>query len=310
MAMIEQLQAYRIIRAVIDIHEGGYVNDPDDPGGETKYGISKKAYPALDIAKLSIEEAERIYYQDYWLKIQAGQYQDLGIAAKVFDMAVNLGVFTAVRLLQTSINMLIEQRVAVDGVVGKETLSALGIVHKRGLNDPLEDSLIQNQTLHYQSLIQRNPKLEKFKNGWLARARWLYDYENIEDIFELTEVAQEIVKLDSKKEQETMAIETIKEEPQLQQKPVVTSALTGEKPAYKSKGVVGGVGALLASIGVIIASISKILGYDIDEATAIQLTTVAYNTLEDVVILVSGIIGAITATVSTIGRYTAETRIK
>ena len=42
-------------------NEGGYVNDPDDPGGETKYGISKRSYPALDIKNLTVEQATAIY---------------------------------------------------------------------------------------------------------------------------------------------------------------------------------------------------------------------------------------------------------
>ncbi|KWT77357.1 glycosyl hydrolase 108 family protein [Candidatus Magnetominusculus xianensis] len=53
------------VRFVLDA-EGGYVNDPDDPGGETKYGISKRAYPSLDIKSLTIEDAKRLYRRDYW----------------------------------------------------------------------------------------------------------------------------------------------------------------------------------------------------------------------------------------------------
>jgi len=48
--------------------EGKYSNDPQDPGGETKYGISKRSYPELDISKLTLKQAKEIYYQNYWLK--------------------------------------------------------------------------------------------------------------------------------------------------------------------------------------------------------------------------------------------------
>lgn len=49
-------------------NEGVYVNDPSDSGGETKYGISKRSYPNLDIKNLTLEEAKKIYFCDYWLK--------------------------------------------------------------------------------------------------------------------------------------------------------------------------------------------------------------------------------------------------
>ena len=49
-------------------HEGGYVDDPDDNGGETNFGISKRAYPRVDIKNLTRKQAIKIYYQDYWIK--------------------------------------------------------------------------------------------------------------------------------------------------------------------------------------------------------------------------------------------------
>ena len=47
-------------------HEGGYVNDPLDLGGETKYGISKRSYPHLDIKNLTLDQAKQIYFRDFW----------------------------------------------------------------------------------------------------------------------------------------------------------------------------------------------------------------------------------------------------
>jgi hypothetical protein len=54
-----------IIEIVLE-HEGGYVNDPDDAGGETKYGIAKRWYPDVDIKNLTKEQAKKIYHTDYW----------------------------------------------------------------------------------------------------------------------------------------------------------------------------------------------------------------------------------------------------
>ena len=79
-------------RAVVFVlrHEGVYVNDPRDPGGETKYGISKRAYPMLNIKDLSVEDAKLIYEKDYWLKAGCNKLQwPLNLVH--FDTAVNMG---------------------------------------------------------------------------------------------------------------------------------------------------------------------------------------------------------------------------
>lgn len=99
-------------------HEGGYVNDVRDPGGETQYGISKRAYPELNIKELTRDEAKRIYKTDYWDVVRAGEMPEpVGIA--VFDMAVNAGPSTAIRLLQRI------SGVADDGIVGPITIKAV-----------------------------------------------------------------------------------------------------------------------------------------------------------------------------------------
>lgn len=83
------------VKFVLD-HEGGYVNDPSDPGGETKYGISKASYPNVDIANLTVDQAKAIYRRDYWKPVGAGaQPQDIALA--LFDFAVNAGVARAQR---------------------------------------------------------------------------------------------------------------------------------------------------------------------------------------------------------------------
>lgn len=98
-------------------HEGGYVNDRRDPGGETKYGISKRAYPMEDIAGLTIERARQIYLRDYWGPAGCDAVPD-AVKLPLFDLAVNSGVKTAIRLLQRAVG------VTVDGVLGPQTLQA------------------------------------------------------------------------------------------------------------------------------------------------------------------------------------------
>lgn len=99
-------------------HEGGYSNDPHDPGGETKFGISKRAYPALDIRNLTLADAKAIYKRDYWDRAQCDRLPP-ELAFDVFDAAVNSGIGQAIRWLQRSVG------VADDGYVGPLTLGAL-----------------------------------------------------------------------------------------------------------------------------------------------------------------------------------------
>lgn len=80
-------------------HEGGYVNDPKDPGGETKYGISKRSYPNEDIAGLTRDRAKVLFKRDFWDRINADQLPD-GVAFQLADFAYNSGAETAVRYLQ------------------------------------------------------------------------------------------------------------------------------------------------------------------------------------------------------------------
>lgn len=78
-------------------HEGGYVNHPSDPGGETQWGISKRAYPTLDIKALTRDDAKAIYKRDYWDKIEG--VSDL-VRFHVFDFAVNSGLHSALATLK------------------------------------------------------------------------------------------------------------------------------------------------------------------------------------------------------------------
>lgn len=98
-------------------HEGGYVNDPNDPGGETKFGISKREYPNLIIKELKREDAYNIFKRDFWDKIDADKLYD-GVAFQLFDFATNSGVQTAIRYFQRALG------VADDGYFGPISLAA------------------------------------------------------------------------------------------------------------------------------------------------------------------------------------------
>jgi lysozyme family protein len=97
-------------------HEGGYVNNPLDPGGETKFGISKRSYPSVNIATLTLNGAKAIYYQDFWKPLGNAHP---AILFQAFDFAVNSGMQTAIRKLQTAVG------VADDGHWGPVSAAAL-----------------------------------------------------------------------------------------------------------------------------------------------------------------------------------------
>lgn len=90
---------FEFLVGIILKHEGGYVNDPADPGGETKFGISKRAYPNLDIKNLTRQQAVEIYKRDYYDKLGIGLLDDIRLAYQYFDMGVNGGVGRAKQLM-------------------------------------------------------------------------------------------------------------------------------------------------------------------------------------------------------------------
>jgi lysozyme family protein len=99
-------------------HEGGYVNHPGDPGGETRFGISKRAYPALDIKALTLDHATALYRRDYWIPAGCDRAPE-PLRFDLLDMAVNSGVKAAIMTLQGALG------VTRDGLIGPATLSAL-----------------------------------------------------------------------------------------------------------------------------------------------------------------------------------------
>src|SRR5574342_1291711 len=92
-------------------HEGGYVYHKDDPGGETKWGISKRSYPNLDIKGLTREQAIEIYRRDFWDRVQGSNLPN-ALAYQALDSAINSGMGNTVRFLQRAV------RTADDGVFG------------------------------------------------------------------------------------------------------------------------------------------------------------------------------------------------
>ena len=97
-----QLTTFNNIIEVVLQHEGGYVNDPNDLGGETKYGITKRFYPDVDIKNLTKEQAKTIYHTDYWRRAKCDEVPPY-LRHIYFDMVVNFGQSGAVKVLQLSL---------------------------------------------------------------------------------------------------------------------------------------------------------------------------------------------------------------
>ena len=149
-----------IIEQVLE-HEGGFVDDPTDRGGQTKYGISKRAYPDEDIKALTVERAKELYKRDYWDRFKCGQLPDR-IRHIYFDMCVNMGGGRATKILQEACNSKNSYKIDVDGGIGKNTIKA---------SANLEDFRLRAyRVMFYAELVMKKPNQMKFWVGWFIRS--------------------------------------------------------------------------------------------------------------------------------------------
>ncbi len=133
-------------------NEGGYINDPTDPGGETNWGISKRSYPNVDIKNLTKEGAKEIYMKDFWMPLMEAPSM---IKFQMFDFAVNSGIGTAIRKLQTIVG------VAEDGSWGPLSKAALLEMNS---DDVL--FLLNAERLEYMTKLKNWPDASR---GWARR---------------------------------------------------------------------------------------------------------------------------------------------
>lgn len=146
-------QAFERLRG----HEGGYVNDPRDPGGETKFGISRRAYPGEDIAGMTIERAKTIYLRDYWGPAGCDAVPD-ALKFDLFDTAVNSGVRAAVKLLQKAAGM---PPSGQDGILGPHTLQVVQSMPATKLLARFNGARLQ--------LLAELPTWPAYGRGWARR---------------------------------------------------------------------------------------------------------------------------------------------
>ena len=140
--------------------EGGYVNDPTDKGGETNFGISKRAYPHVDIFNLTEDDAIDIYWDDYWVRGRCSKVPKK-LQAIYFDMCVNFGISGAIKVLQETANGK-GADIDVDGKIGPNTIKAiqnLSVERVRAF-----------RALKFAKIVIANPKQMKFWYGWFRRS--------------------------------------------------------------------------------------------------------------------------------------------
>lgn len=166
-------------------HEGGFVDDPDDPGGATNFGISLRfvtgeldgtkigdiefdlngdgKVDADDIKNMTREMAVTVYFKVFWDK----RFEELSalLAAKYFDLSVNMGKGQATKLVQRAC-MAVGSPVDIDGGLGPQTMTAL-----KGANQTCLLAALRSEAAgFYRVLIAKKPVNKKYENGWLKRA--------------------------------------------------------------------------------------------------------------------------------------------
>lgn len=168
-------------------HEGGFVNDPDDPGGATNYGVSLRFLlatgeierfdydgdgdvDAADVRRMTRAQARDIYTDRFWIDAFNHVRSDL-LVIKLFDFGVNMGPRQRTKLLQRAINQQLPEgsRLAVDGRLGPATRLAIAEIETREPNELLVIDLEDHAARFYYALAEKRRSSRKYLFGWLRR---------------------------------------------------------------------------------------------------------------------------------------------
>jgi lysozyme family protein len=139
-------------------HEGGYTNNPADPGKATNMGITQDDLPAgVDVRYLTRAQAQQIYQQKYWNPLYAA-IESQAVANKLFDLGVLFGIGTAIKIWQQTLGL------AADGIFGPLTLQ---LTNNRG--ETVLAAYLQNMISHARAVVAADPKTAVFLQGWINR---------------------------------------------------------------------------------------------------------------------------------------------
>lgn len=155
--------------------EGGYVNDPADPGGATNMGVTLKTYQSIhpdatvdDLKAMTVDEAKSIY-REHYITIPHIDQLPPDIIPNVADMAVNAGVARAGKTLQTALDH-VGQDVVADGQIGSGTIAAAAAAVEASGAGAVNNAIADVRVAFYKGLVAAKPALGKFLHGWLLRA--------------------------------------------------------------------------------------------------------------------------------------------
>lgn len=154
-------------------NEGGWSDNPYDPGGATNLGITfrlfKSIYPDAtldDLRNLTPEKAKPIYRKVFWDAIPFDKINSMRIATSIFDASVNSGIPQGVKILQQACNHILICKLMVDGVLGKNTLHAVNNLDATQLLAEVKNQ----RKMFYVDLARKKSSLRIFLTGWLRRA--------------------------------------------------------------------------------------------------------------------------------------------
>lgn len=168
-------------------HEGGFVNDKNDDGGATNFGISlrflkgrskeeldsicvhlKNYPPTIECIKnLTKEDATKIYKHYWWERYKYGKILNQKVSTKIFDISVNAGPFKVHSLIQQAVNKVINNYpIMVDGIIGTRTINAINLVNPEKLLSEYINLICD----FYRELCMKNEKKRGYLKGWLNRA--------------------------------------------------------------------------------------------------------------------------------------------
>lgn len=179
------MSSFDIAIPIVLKHEGGYVNNPNDPGGATNFGISIRFladYPDLgdfdhdgdvdvsDIQHMTQEDAIDIYKKTWWDKFGYERINDQTISTKVFDLAINMGAKRAHILLQTALNKAFGLQIPAEGNLGPMTIGAINSATDGSGEQQLLDAYCNEVWGFYQRIVEKKPTSGVFLKGWKNRA--------------------------------------------------------------------------------------------------------------------------------------------
>lgn len=165
-------------------NEGGHVDDQDDNGGATNYGVSlrfladagididnNKVIDSRDIERLSVDGARFIYKKYWWDKYKYFEIDDFEISAKVFDLSINIGPTKTAKIVQNCVNKFFTGPIKVDGILGEQSYNAVNLVTNKNCGDPLLQKIKCSAIDFYIDLAKSNTDYLKYLKGWVHRAQ-------------------------------------------------------------------------------------------------------------------------------------------